>query len=91
MTFCPSLLTHLVKVPGVVVARHLKDEGRHALADVGKGPLLVLEKRVSLHRIRTVKPQPGGPVIDNLEMIDNSGLHRHNLLTSAYAFIGQLA
>ena len=52
---------HLVEVPGVVVAGHLVDDGRDAVADVGEGPLLVLEERVTLHRIRTVETQPGRP------------------------------
>ena len=37
------------------------DDGRDAVADVGEGPLLVLEERVTLHRIRTVETQPGRP------------------------------
>ena len=37
------------------------DDGRDAVADVGEGPLLVLEERVTLHRIRPVETQPGRP------------------------------
>ena len=51
----------LIEVPGVVVAGHFVDDGRDAVADVGEGPLLVLEERVTLHRIRTVETQPGRP------------------------------
>ena len=39
------------------------DDGRDAVADVGEGPLLVLEERVPLHRIRTVETQAGRPAI----------------------------
>ena len=59
----PKGKPHLVKVPGVVVAGHFVDDGRDAVADVGEGPLLVLEERVPLHRIRTVETQAGRPAI----------------------------
>ena len=63
---------HLVEVPGVVVAGHLVDDGRDAVADVGEGPLLILEERVTLHRIRPVKTQPRRP--------ENSEIHSVNYL-----------
>ena len=66
--------THLVEVPGVVVAGHLVDDGRDAVADVGEAPLLVLEERVTLHRIRTVETQPGRPENSEIRSIPISYL-----------------
>ena len=45
------------------------DDGRNAVADVGEGPLLVLEERVTLHRIRAVETEPRSPENNNVSTL----------------------